>query len=206
MTEKIFAPKGAEEIKAEILAETGMDYEANKEIVDKLVERGVKDEDFKASLHADKTKHLGAKEAYAEKLKQAGIDPETGQKVVEPKGTTKPAQSLKNQILENRALNDVHEDDVEEIADYAERKGLTLHEAKKSPVIQAFLKTQEENRTSAAVANTSKRGARKDGGEDALANFEDNFKKGNLSVEDDDVAAVVAAQIAERKRRAKIGV
>lgn len=157
MTDKPFAPKDAETLKSEIIADLGIDYEGNEEIVDKAVARELKNEEFKASLHADKKKHLEGKQTYVERLKKAGIDPETGEKLEVSKETTTPTKtnkSYKEQILENRALNDVHEDDVEEIAEYAERKGLSLYEAKKSPVIQAFLSTRSEERKTAAAANT----------------------------------------------------
>lgn len=91
MTKQPFAPKDANTIKNEIITELGIDYEANQELVDKMVERELKSEQFKASLHADKEKHLGRKEFYKEQLLEAGftIDPQTG-KVIKPKGAGQP--------------------------------------------------------------------------------------------------------------------
>lgn len=92
MTIKTFKPKGVEEIKAEIITNYGIDYDSNKELVDKMVEDRLKDESFKASLHEDKKKHLKGKEFYKEKMVKAGFDPKTGEliKKVEPKGSETP--------------------------------------------------------------------------------------------------------------------
>lgn len=76
-----FAPKGADTLRSEVLEDLGKPYEGNETEVDRLVARRLKDEEFKASLHVDKNKHLGKKQAYEEMLKQAGIDPETGKKI-----------------------------------------------------------------------------------------------------------------------------
>lgn len=152
MTKESFAPKDAETIKSEILAETGLEYEGNEAIIDKLVAKGVKDEEFKASLHSDKTKHLTEKQAYAERMRKAGLDPETGEKLAanDAKSET-PGMSLQD----IRALNDVHDEDVEEVTDYAKRKGISIAEAKKSPIIQTYLKTRTEERKTAEVASTA---------------------------------------------------
>lgn len=75
-------------------------------------------------------------------------------KAQSPKREEVSQKSWKDQVLEARALNDVHEDDVEEVADYAERKKIPLYEARKSPYISAFLKVRAEERASAAAANT----------------------------------------------------
>lgn len=148
-----FAPKDAEILKAEVLEDLGIEYEGNEAQVDKVVQRRLKDEEFKASLHADKNKHLEGKRAKEELLKKAGFDPETGEKL----GSKEPEpvkKSLKERILEGKILNEIHEDDVEEVAEYAERKGVPLYEAAKSPYIQAFLKTRQEERKTAEAANT----------------------------------------------------
>ena len=58
MTIKSFAPKDVKTLKTEITNELGIDYEANQELVDKMVERELKSEKFKASLHEEKKKHL----------------------------------------------------------------------------------------------------------------------------------------------------
>lgn len=61
-----------------------------------------------------------------------------------------------------RALNDVHDDDVKWLTDYAKFKGIPVAEAKKLPETHIYLKTRNEERTTAEVASTSsqKRGAR----------------------------------------------
>ena len=145
-----FAPKDAETLKTEILADTGLQYEGNEDVIDKLVARGLKDEDFKASLHADKSKHLEGKEALKQKLVKAGLDPETGEKVSKETNTN---QGL--DFRDIRALQDVPDEDVDEVMEYAKFKGMSIVEAKKSPVIQNLLKSRAEERTTAQATNTA---------------------------------------------------
>lgn len=156
-----FKPKDAETLKQEITAELGVEYEGNEELVDKMVARGLKDEEFKASLHADKKKHLEGKEALKQKMLKAGIDPETGEKLEANATSKSPGMDLKD----IRALQDVHDDDVDEVTDFAKFKGISVAEAKKHPVMQSLLKTRAEERASAAAANTgsSKRVSKESG-------------------------------------------
>jgi hypothetical protein len=162
-----FAPKDAETLKSEFLTELGVEYEGNEETIDKLVARGLKDEDFKASLHADKTKHLTEKREKEELLKKAGLDPKTGEKVASKEGNGEDKTS-KNEVYslsDIRALADVHDDDVSEIVNLAKIKGISIAEAKKEPYIQTYLNTRAEERKTAQVAATgaTKRGENKSG-------------------------------------------
>jgi hypothetical protein len=53
-----------------------------------------------------------------------------------------------------RALQDVHDDDVEELIDYANRKGISISEAKDKSFVKSFLKEQEEIRQTAQATST----------------------------------------------------
>lgn len=152
MTQQQFAPKDAETIKSEILADLNIEYEGNEDTVDKLVARGLKDEDFKASLHADKNKHLDTKKAYEERMRKAGIDPETGEKIEAEKQNSKSAGM---DIKDIRALQDVHDDDIDDVTDFAKFKKIPIYEAKKHPAMQALLKTRAEERATALAASTT---------------------------------------------------
>ena len=184
-----FAPKGVEEIKAEVLEDLGEEYEGNEEKIDRVVARRLKDEEFKASVHKDK---VTAREKLKETRKLAGLDPETGEKIktkVEPEVVKK---SYREQVLENRALNDVHEDDIEEIVEYAERKKITLFEAKKSPLIQAFLQTRAEERKSAEATNLASLPKRS--GQTTEDKVLDDLSRGVLPETEEAGAALAKAQ------------
>lgn len=154
MTQQAFAPKDAETIKSEILTDLGVEYEGNEETVDKLVARELKNEEFKASLHQDKVKHKEKKDKYEEALRQNGIDPVTLEKVDD--GT--PSQLSVKDI---KALQDVHEEDVDDILDYAKFKKITIAEAKNAPTIKSLLKVRQEERKTAEATSvtTQKRGS-----------------------------------------------
>ena len=150
MTQQHFAPKDAETLKTEIISDMGIEYEGNEDMVDKLVARELKDEEFKASLHADKNKHLESKKAYEERMRKAGIDPETGEKIDSKESTKSPSMDIKD----IRALQDVHDDDIEEVVEFSKFKKISIADAKRNPAIQSLLKTRAEERASALAAST----------------------------------------------------
>ncbi len=74
-----------------------------------------------------------------------------------PPETSAPKNEVlakKEQILEARALNSLHEEDIEEVVAIAEAKKISLSEAIKSPYVKAFIQTRDEERKTAAAANT----------------------------------------------------
>lgn len=161
----VFTPKDVETLKTEALEDLGLEaYEGNEEVVDRVVNRLKAAEDLKKSLHDDK---MSNREKLKEARKLAGLDPETGeklQKVVETE--VKTELSKKDQILEARALNSLHEDDIDEVVAIAEAKKVSLSEAVKSPYVKAFLKTREEERKTAeatSVGTTKKQSSKADG-------------------------------------------
>lgn len=154
MTKKNFMPKSAETLKTEIIAELGIDYEGSEEMVDKLVSRELKGEQFKASLHQDKNKHLGRKEIYKQVLVEAGLlDPKTGE-LKKPKGEKKEPKGEDYSLQDIRALQDVHDEDIEEIRDFAKYKGISISDAKKHPVVITLLADKQEKRKTAEASNT----------------------------------------------------
>jgi len=196
-----FAPKDAETIQAEVLEDLGLDeLEGNEEQVEKVVARRLKDEEFKASLHSDKNKHLEGKKGLEEKMRKAGLDPETGEKlqtkVVETETETPKKEEYT--LKDIRALNDVHDDDVEEITNYAKFKGISISEAKASKTMQTLLKTNAEERATAEATSTSptKRSTKRDSDETLIR----NFNEGKVSDKDEDIIALVEAE--DRAKRA----
>lgn len=195
-----FAPKDAETLKTEITAELGVEYEGNEDLVDKMVARELKNEQFKASLHEDKVKHLKGKEFYKQNLIKAGFDPKTGEKIgAKAPGDTTPKNDMS--LKDIRALADVVDEDVDDILDYAKWKNISVAEAKKAPAMIAILKAKEEERKTALAANTGggKRGTSAVSDEKILQDFD----QGKVSENDTDIERLADARFNQRKARRK---
>ena len=108
-------------------------------------------------------------------------------KVVQPKEETKDNLSLKD----IRALQDVHDDDVEDVQRIAKLYDISIPEAKKLPLTQTLLKTKAEERKTAEATNTatSRKGASKVSGED----LHEKFKQGD-EIKDEDISKVIEAR------------
>ena len=88
--------------------------------------------------------------------------------------------------------NDVAEEDIPEVADYAKLKGITVSEALKSTMVKTLLRTKSEERLSAEASNTgpAKRGSTKNS-EDTLLS---KAKNGELPNSDEDIMRLVIAR------------
>ena len=95
-----------------------------------------------------------------------------------------------------RALQDIHDEQVESIVDYAKFKGVSILEAKKTPEMQALIKSGEEARAAAAAINVDKtgRGSTAPTDEDILA----LDAKGELSEED--IPKAAAARLRQKQK------
>lgn len=144
MTKVPFAPKDAETLKQEFVAETGITYEENPELIDKLVAKAQKDEEFKAGLHADKVK-------LQSKLKELGSDDGEGEGGKKP--ATPPAKTPEYSLADIRALSDVHDEDVAVVSKWATNNEISIAEAKADPDLQAVLKRRKEARDLAEASN-----------------------------------------------------
>mgnify|MGYP003442850955 CR=1 FL=1 len=193
MTQQHFAPKDAETLKSEIISDMGIEYEGNEDMVDKIVARELKDEEFKASLHADKNKHLESKKAYEERMRKAGIDPETGEKIDSKESTKSPNMDLKD----IRALQDVHDDDIEEVIEFSKFKKISVAEAKRHPAVQSLLKTRVEERASALAASTQV--SRRNNANSSGAIL--NKVKNQEDMSDEEMQLAVQATLAELKKK-----
>jgi len=100
-----------------------------------------------------------------------------------------------------RALQDIHDDDVEEVIEYAKFKGISIAEAKKNPVIQNTLKTRSEERASAQASNTAKdkRSIKTASDEDLL----NDFASGKAPETEEGIERLVQAQLAKKRAIAK---
>lgn len=91
-----------------------------------------------------------------------------------------------------RALGDVHDEDVDEVVDYAKFKGVSVAEAKKTSTIQNLLKGKEEERKTAQATNTggSKKGSLAVTGEALLVKAEG----GEYSDKEEDIKKIAEAR------------
>ena len=129
-------------------------------------------------------------EALAKQLK---IKPE--EKPESPK--TPEPMSLKD----IRALQDVHDDDVDEVVEYAKFKGVSIAEAKKSPVIQAHLRTKEEERATAQATNTG--GGKKTTSKNTPEAILERAESGQLPEDDEGIKALSEARLQSRLDKMK---
>lgn len=193
MTQQHFAPKDAETLKTEIISDMGIEYEGNEDMVDKIVARELKNEEFKASLHADKNKHLESKKTYEERMRKAGIDPETGEKIDSKESAKSPNMDLKD----IRALQDVHDDDIEEVIEFSKFKKISVAEAKRHPAVQSLLKTRVEERASALAASTQV--SRRNNANSSGAIL--NKVKNQEDMSDEEMQLAVQATLAELRKK-----
>jgi len=103
-----------------------------------------------------------------------------------------PKKSEGYSLQDIRALSDVHDEDVQEVVDFAKFKGITITEAKKNPTVQTILKQKTEERATAAATNTavSRKGASKVSSEDLL----DKFNQGDVPEKEEDLKKVIEAR------------
>jgi len=131
-----------------------------------------------------KSKDLESALAQKEHFRTKFEDLEKGKKsetIVKPE-PTKESYSLSD----IRALNDVPDEDVADVVEYAKFKGITIAEAKKTSVIKTLLAENAENRKVAEATNvkTTKRTMQKPNGSDVIADAE----KGNFPTDPAELA------------------
>ena len=121
-------------------------------------------EEEETTLESDEVVEEGNEEL--DKAKSAFNDQkiraEKAEKELKKLKANKPVEKQEKALDSNyslsdiRALNDVHDDDVSEVQEYANFKGISIAEAKKDPVVQNILKARVEERTTANATNTGK--------------------------------------------------
>lgn len=138
-----------------------------------------------------------AKAKKAEELAQNyKIRAEKAEKAIKaPKENETPKNEIS--LKDYKALSDVHEEDIEDLVEYASFKKISLAEAKKTDFVKSLLEKKAEQRQVALSANIngSRRVANKDTGVEILQKFE---KTGQLPESDDEIAKLAKAQF-ERK-------
>lgn len=125
-------------------------------------------------------------------------------KLKKPEPAKEEKETPKNDgmsLKDIRALQDVADEDVDEVLDFAKYKGISVAEAKASPVMQTLLKTKTEERATANASSTgnSKKGSKRNSGKELL----NDFKQGKVPESDEDIAKLVEAEHDEKRAIAK---
>lgn len=125
-------------------------------------------------------------------------------KLKKPEPAKEEKETPKNDgmsLKDIRALQDVADEDVDEVLDFAKYKGISVAEAKASPVVQTLLKTRTEERATANASSTgnSKKGSKRNSGTELLK----NFKQGKAPESDADIAKLVEAEFRAKRAIAK---
>lgn len=118
----------------------------------------------------------------------------------EVKPVEKPAETpdLSNKDILYLAKADVHEDDIDEVLEWAKFKKVDVKEAHKQ--LKGVLDTKAEQRRSAEVTQTKgSRGASKPSNEDLIS----RASKGQLPDKDEDIEALAAAEMATKIAKSK---
>jgi hypothetical protein len=122
------------------------------------------------------------------------------------KETSKSSMEVKSEVnlsgyslQDLRALQGVHDDDVEKIVKWAKNEGITIAEAKKDPIMKTYLKEREEERaTSEATSVKNKqRGVHKTSGDEILHRVE----KGEILESDEEIELLARARFEAKKNK-----
>lgn len=192
-----FQPKGAEVLQQEILAELNVSYEGNEEMIDKMVARELKGEEFKASVHEQKKEHQARSQKREELLKNLGVNPETGEKLQTNVVDPKKADGLTAKDVV--ALRDVHEEDVDYLLEEAKLRGKSVSELKADPYMKIILKTKAEERKTAEATQTKQTG-RTSTNKNNVEKIMENFEQGIVPDDPEEFAKAQHAYQKAQKR------
>lgn len=140
-----------EDIRAEIINEFGFDETADKDKIDKATKREIDNRKKLSSAIGQKIKHRTEKEELAKKLNGEVIPPKKKEGEDDDEGS-KNNLSTKDTIAIMNAK--VHEEDIDEVVEYATFKKISVADALKSSVVKATLAERAEARKSAEATQT----------------------------------------------------
>lgn len=144
-------------------------------------------------------------EAKLVRLKRMVVQEEKRQGIqkAEPKSEAKPEPkaNLEVTLTDGYALAkaNIHPDDISEVKDYAEFKGISIAEALKNSVVKNTLAEKEEFRKSAETANTknTRKSSVNLSGDDLL----ENARKGKFPESDEGIENLAKAHIENLKKQ-----
>lgn len=174
-----------EDVRAEIITEYGFDETVDGERIDKLVAKELESKKMLSKTIAQKIKHR----TEAEELRKKSA--------TTPTPTSKKEDGeLSSKDIIAITKSGVHDDDLDEVLDYAKYKKISVGEALKSNVIVTLLKEKEEQRKTASASNTgtARRGSVKVSDEDIVSKLE----KGEVP---EDAEALAKARWTMKKKK-----
>jgi len=95
--------------------------------------------------------------------------------------------------------NNVNEDDIQDVVDYAQLKGVSVNEALKLDVVKTILRDKDEKRATAQASHTgsARRSSKKISDETLLA----NARKGEMPESDEDIQRLIQARKESQRTR-----
>jgi len=131
-------------------------------------------------------------------IKKEKKEPE---KKPEVKQEAKQTEALNYSLADIRALNKVHDDDVERVEKFAKSEGVTISEAMKNDDLRAILNDREEKRKTAAVAHTG--GGRRGTSSTSSSKLLEEAQKGNYPEDEAGINKLLDAEFELKKNRTK---
>jgi hypothetical protein len=168
--------------------EVELEVEAEAETEDSSTNEGATD---------DRDERLKAleKENQTLKIQKAKLKEKQGQ----VKEEVKTDSSLSNTDLYALIKNNVEEEDISEVVDYAKLKKVSVQDALKSNFIKTYLKERAEERNVATASNTgtAKRSSAKTPDDVLLKNLQN---KGELPESEDDMKRLIEAELQAKRK------
>lgn len=153
---------------------------------------GLSDEDKTQAIEAKRQELLDAEVASLAELAEKAVKAEEiakNQKIRAEKAEAEAKKPKKEEKREDnlsikdwKALQDVPEEDIDEVMDFAKYKGITIAEAKANPVVQTILRTRQEERKTAQATATG--ASRKSTAGNSTGELMKKIEKGTLTDEE----------------------
>lgn len=174
-----------DELKAKIIEDFGFDEEADADKISKLVAKDLDGRKKLSSAIGAKIKHRKAAQDLLKNPPKAKVDADGGNKGKQADLSTEDIYGL----MEAK----VPKEDIGEVRDYANLKGLTIAEALNAPMVKSILADKAEQRRTAAATQGKggQRGAGKVSGETLL----EKARKGELPEGDADIEKLAEAHV-----------
>ena len=106
-----------------------------------------------------------------------------------PEEKETPKKSEEYSLQDIRALQDVHDDDVDEVVEFARFKGISITEAKKSLTVQNLLNAKKEERKTAEATNVG--GSRKGSSKSTAEEIHEKAMSGQVPESDEDMKKMI---------------
>ena len=134
-------------------------------------------------------------EEEAKKAKEATPPKTEGEETPKKPAEEETPKNLPYSLKDIRALNKVHDEDVERVEKFAKSEDISIPEALENDDLKAILRDREEKRATADASNTGKgrRGTSKVSGKELLRKFK--VSEGELPESDEEIEALAEARL-----------